>query len=75
MCSALRDHLGTLDDFPGSAVIYGGSAGPGLLRLIADGVDGLFLGRFAHDAESLRVILDEAADAASDPRLIDSVGT
>lgn len=75
VCSALRDHLGTLDDFPGSAVIYGGSAGPGLLRLIADGVDGLFLGRFAHDAESLRVILDEAADAASDPRLIDSVGT
>lgn len=40
-------------------VIYGGSAGPGLLSLIADSVDGIFLGRFAHDPAAVRDILDE----------------
>lgn len=41
------------------AILYGGSAGPGLLpRLHA--VDGLFLGRFAHDPANLATVLDEA---------------
>jgi len=44
----------------GSRVIYGGSAGPGLLGRLGDRVDGLFLGRFAHDPAALRSILDEA---------------
>ncbi|AWB85546.1 triose-phosphate isomerase [Mycetocola zhujimingii] len=65
VCSALREYVGSLSDFPGSVVIYGGSAGPGLLGEIADSVDGMFLGRFAHDPEAVRVILDEAADAAT----------
>jgi triosephosphate isomerase len=39
-------------------IIYGGSAGPGLLpRLPA--ADGLFLGRFAHDPANLARVLDE----------------
>ncbi|WOF22389.1 triose-phosphate isomerase [Microbacterium betulae] len=42
-------------------VIYGGSAGPGLLATIAAGADGLFLGRFAHDPAAVAVMLDEAA--------------
>lgn len=41
-------------------VIYGGSAGPGLLTSIAGSVDGLFLGRFAHDPAALESVLDEA---------------
>lgn len=45
---------------PGSIVIYGGSAGPGLLTRLGDSVDGLFLGRFAHDITNLGVVLDEA---------------
>lgn len=45
----------------GSAVMYGGSAGAGLLDRLGAAVDGLFLGRFAHDPETLSVILDEAA--------------
>ena len=45
---------------PRSSVIYGGSAGPGLLTRLADGVDGLFLGRFAHDPQAFATILDEA---------------
>ncbi|KAI1421189.1 triosephosphate isomerase [Xylaria sp. FL1777] len=37
---------------PGSTrILYGGSAGPGLFAKLKDGVDGLFLGRFAHDPE------------------------
>lgn len=48
----------------GCRVIYGGSAGPGLLTSIGDGADGLFLGRFAHDPAALEAILDEAQAAA-----------
>lgn len=40
-------------------IIYGGSAGPGLLRHL-EAVDGLFLGRFAHDPQSFGAVLDEA---------------
>ncbi|WP_285244461.1 triose-phosphate isomerase family protein [Pseudarthrobacter sp. fls2-241-R2A-127] len=40
-------------------LIYGGSAGPGLLPQLA-AADGLFLGRFAHDAANLGRVLDEA---------------
>jgi triosephosphate isomerase len=46
---------------PGSVVIYGGSAGPGLLGRLGNSVDGLFLGRFAHDVGRLAAVLDEAA--------------
>ncbi|PIJ51573.1 triose-phosphate isomerase [Erwinia sp. OLTSP20] len=42
-------------------VIYGGSAGPGLLQRLDGQVDGLFLGRFAHDPAALCQIVDEAA--------------
>lgn len=41
-------------------VIYGGSAGPGLLTSISESADGLFLGRFAHDPAAVEAILDEA---------------
>ena len=44
----------------GSSVIYGGSAQPGLLSQLARGVDGLFLGRFAHDPLALAAVVDEA---------------
>ena len=47
-------------DRPSSAVIYGGSAGPGLLTELGDDVDGIFLGRFAHDTDALGRVLDEA---------------
>jgi triosephosphate isomerase len=59
VCSALREALCGLDDHPHSAVIYGGSAGVGLLTRLAGGVDGLFLGRFAHDPAALAAVLAE----------------
>ncbi|BCW51031.1 triose-phosphate isomerase family protein [Arthrobacter sp. StoSoilB13] len=40
-------------------IIYGGSAKPGLLPQL-EGVSGLFLGRFAHDATNFGRVLDEA---------------
>jgi triosephosphate isomerase len=49
----------------GSVVIYGGSAGPGLLTRLGDSVDGLFLGRFAHDPDALVAVLDEASALAA----------
>lgn len=58
VCSRLREGAGLERQV---AVIYGGSAGPGLLGAIADSVDGLFLGRFAHDPAAIRAILDEVA--------------
>jgi len=49
---------------PGSSVIYGGSAGPGLLTELGPDVDGVFLGRFAHNTEALGRVIDEAAARA-----------
>jgi triosephosphate isomerase (TIM) len=58
--SSLRQWLQTRHELAGSRVIYGGSAGPGLLTSLRGSVDGLFLGRFAHDPAELAAILDEA---------------
>ncbi|MCI9887478.1 triosephosphate isomerase [Micrococcales bacterium 31B] len=65
---ALRAALADLPERAGSSVIYGGSAGPGLLTALGDTVDGLFLGRFAHDPSALRAVVDEAAQLAASRR-------
>jgi triosephosphate isomerase len=65
VCAAVRAALEHRPEREGSSVIYGGSAGPGLLSSLRPEADGLFLGRFAHDPIAVRRILDEAADAAS----------
>ncbi|KAK1762533.1 Triosephosphate isomerase [Phialemonium atrogriseum] len=44
-------------------IIYGGSAGPGLFEKLKDGVDGLFLGRFAHDPAQFYKTIQEVAAA------------
>ncbi|KAL1303841.1 hypothetical protein AAFC00_000298 [Neodothiora populina] len=40
-------------------ILYGGSAGPGTFLGLKDGVDGLFLGRFAHDVRNLEKVIME----------------
>ncbi|KAF2725941.1 Triosephosphate isomerase [Polychaeton citri CBS 116435] len=40
-------------------ILYGGSAGPGTFQKLKDGVDGLFLGRFAHDPVNLEKVIQE----------------
>lgn len=62
--AALRAAVDTDSSRGGSAVIYGGAAGPGLLTELGDSVDGVFLGRFAHDPDALLTVLDEAAALA-----------
>ena len=57
VAGALRE---ALDGRPGSAVIYGGAAKPGLLTRLGDAVDGVFLGRFAHDPDALMQVIEEA---------------
>ena len=57
----LDAHLRRRPGQANSSVIYGGSAGPGLLGKLDSAVAGLFLGRFAHDPAALALILDEAA--------------
>jgi triosephosphate isomerase len=64
ICAILRESVSSLEGRSGSSVIYGGSAGPGLLTELGTDVDGLFLGRFAHDPEALARVLDEAGELA-----------
>ena len=42
-------------------ILYGGSAGPGLFAKIKEGVDGLFLGRFAHQPQAFIDTIKEIA--------------
>lgn len=43
-------------------ILYGGSAGPRTFRGLKDGVDGCFLGRFAHDVGNLEKVIGEMAE-------------
>lgn len=61
---ALRAELEADPARRGSGVIYGGSAGPGLLTRLSLDVDGVFLGRFAHDPAAFTAVIDEAAALA-----------
>jgi triosephosphate isomerase len=62
VCTVLREWLGGQNRFLDWSVIYGGSAGPGLLTELGPDVDGLFLGRFAHNVDALSDIIREAAN-------------
>jgi L-erythrulose 1-phosphate isomerase len=59
--TGLDAHVRSLPGQADSRVIYGGSAGPGLITQLDSAVAGLFLGRFAHDPQALKTILDETA--------------
>ncbi|ROQ39658.1 triosephosphate isomerase [Frondihabitans sp. PhB188] len=60
----LEQFVQALEGRDGSRVIYGGSAGPGLLTSLGGDVKGLFLGRFAHDPAAVELILDEVVALA-----------
>lgn len=62
--AALRSTLSSDARIASSWVIYGGSAQHGSLSELGDSVDGLFMGRFAHDPEELARVIDEAAEIA-----------
>ncbi|MFM9272101.1 triose-phosphate isomerase family protein [Halomonas elongata] len=62
VCQGLREHMGS---HPAASIIYGGSAGPGLLTQLAGQADGLFLGRFAHDSAAYDTVVNEASMLAT----------
>lgn len=64
VCSEIKRWLDEHPQLTGSRVIYGGSAGPGLVTSLGDSVDGVFLGRFAHRPEAVGGVLDEAFTVA-----------
>ncbi len=59
--TSARCATGCANRSTGVGCIYGGSAGPGLITELARSVDGLFLGRSAHDVKALADVIDEAA--------------
>jgi L-erythrulose 1-phosphate isomerase len=61
VCSNLKRALEAARPGSNNRVIYGGSAGPGLLNRLDGTLDGLFLGRRAHDPAHLKVVFDEVA--------------
>ncbi|WP_341578122.1 triose-phosphate isomerase family protein [Microbacterium schleiferi] len=61
VAATLADRLRQDPRFATVRVVYGGSAQPGTLTDLRGDVDGLFLGRYAHDPAELARIIDEAA--------------
>jgi triosephosphate isomerase len=59
VCSRVQDVVASDGDLAGSRVIYGGSAGSGLLADLGPAVNGLFLGRFSHNVAALAGLMDE----------------
>ena len=59
--SRVRARLEQASPFDSVSFIYGGSAGPGTLTALGDAVDGLFLGRFAHEPKALQGMLNESS--------------
>ncbi|MEN9955248.1 MAG: hypothetical protein RLY34_55 [Actinomycetota bacterium] len=61
VCKLITEYLKSNQQLAGSRVIYGGSAGPGLLTELKGEVTGLFLGRFAHDPQNIFQMLNEVS--------------
>ena len=64
VCAAIQGWAAQSPAMAGARVIYGGSAGQGLLRELGGAVDGLFLGRSAHNPEHLKDVLTEVLELA-----------
>lgn len=64
ICGSLQSWIDSRPEREGSSVIYGGSAGPGLFSKLDGTVDGLFLGRFAHEPRNFIKVVQEVASVA-----------
>jgi len=58
VADAIRSEL---TGYPAARLIYGGTAGPGVFADLCSGLDGLFLGRRAHDPAAFATALAEVA--------------
>ena len=59
----LKELIGKLVRRTNSRILYGGSAKPGTWQVLKGELDGLFLGRFAHDVNSFKKVVDEVQDS------------
>ncbi len=59
----LRDTLRKFGGVTNVKIIYGGSAKPGTWRELKEEVDGLFLGRFAHDVRNFEQVVREMEES------------
>jgi triosephosphate isomerase (TIM) len=59
VCSGIRAWLDRSPSFRRCRIIYGGSAGLGVLTDLEECLDGLFLGRFAHEPYNLGRVISE----------------
>lgn len=63
---AIRDVVRNVAGRTGETrVVYGGSAGPGLWNEggLKEWVDGMFLGRFAHEIQGVKAVVDEVVES------------
>ena len=59
----LKELIGTVGERAEVRILYGGSAKPGTWGTLKEGVDGLFLGRFAHDVGNFEKVVKEIEDS------------
>jgi triosephosphate isomerase len=69
VCGELSGWLAAQSGLGATSVIYGGAAGPGQLSPLFGPVNGLFLGRFAHQVSGLAGVLDDARSCLARPQV------
>lgn len=67
VCGELSGWLAARSGLGVTSVIYGGAAGPGQLSPLFGPVNGLFLGRFAHQVRGMADVLDDALNCLARP--------
>ncbi|KAF6240848.1 hypothetical protein HO173_000640 [Letharia columbiana] len=60
---SLKQLIGTVEERADVRILYGGSAKPGTWGTLKEGVDGLFLGRFAHDVGNFERVVREVEES------------
>lgn len=60
---SLKDLIGTAKGRAEVRILYGGSAKPGTWGTLKEGLDGLFLGRFAHDVGNFESVVKEVEES------------
>ncbi len=65
VCRALGEELARHAPRLVTAVLYGGSARPGMLDELDASVQGLFIGRASHDVNGVRAVLDDVLEKAA----------
>ena len=60
---SLKQLVKSMGDRADVRILYGGSAKPGTWGTLKDGLDGLFLGRFAHDVGNFERVVNEVEES------------